>query len=105
MRDVWSVLRRLALHDFERRAGGAAVGLDDGRAQPILELRDATLLLGVADVAGAAVASHVGLLLQQLIDLSSDVTISASPPPPRSPAVLERRRCRRRTWRRRTRRR
>ena len=67
-----SVLRRLALHDFEKaRAGGAAVGPDDGRAQPILELaRTLRLLLGVADVAGAAVTSHVGLLLQQLIDLS-----------------------------------
>jgi hypothetical protein len=63
-----SVLRRLVLHDFEKaRAAGAAVGPDDGRAQPILELaRTLRLLLGVADVAGAAVTSHVGLLLQQV---------------------------------------
>ena len=73
-----SVLRRLALHDFEKaRAGGAAVGPDDGRAQPILELaRTLRLLLGVADVAGAAVTSHVGLLLQQV------------PPPASLPPLL-----------------
>ena len=94
VRDVWSVLRRLALHDFEKaRAGGAAVGPDDGRAQPIHELaRTLRLLLADADVAGAAGTSHVGLLLQQLIDLSFGVTISASPPPPRSSAASRRRR-------------
>ena len=79
-----SVLRRLALHDFEKaRAAGAAVGPDGGRAQPILELaRTLRLLLGVADVAGAAVTSHVGLLLQQVTPLASlpPLLFSASHP-------------------------